>query len=156
MTDTTAKIRAKGLDSTGVTTDLARKMWDSVGGHYVAIVDLQVKRRSENDDGDRTVELVVDQIEPVIDGGLNGTLVDHVRTIQAALHRNRMLAENGPQLPIDGDEPEPTVKDVLAHGLSLVGNDDDGPVLWDGHVDDDDDDPEPDSTTVGRPQFTSS
>lgn len=121
MSDTTAKIRAKGLQSTGVTEDLARRMYAN-GGHYLAIVDLKVARTIENlDEGTDAVELVIDAIEPVVDGKLDGTLVDHVRNIQAALYRNRKLHEEGEELPLgDQDGPTPSVKDVLAQGVGLL------------------------------------
>lgn len=118
MTDTTAKIRAKGLDATGVTKTLARTMHANVGGHYLAIVDLRVVRQLNDDDGSHGVELVIDQIEPVVDGKLNGALIDHVRDIQAALYRNRKLAEGDEELPLE-DGPEPKVRDIIAQGEGL-------------------------------------
>ena len=130
MTDTTAQIRAKGLDSTGVTEQLAAKMYNNVGGHYLAIVDLRVAFHGEDDDGNKRVQLVIDQVEPVVDGKLNGALVDHVREINAALHRNRMLAENGPTLPLDGESTS-SVEEVLAAGPALIDHDDEGPKLSD-------------------------
>lgn len=142
MSDCTAGIRAKGLDTTGVTEQLAAKMYNNVGGHYLAIVDLRVAFHGEDDDGNRKVTLVIDQIEPVIDGKLNGALVEHVRQINAALHRNRMLAENGPQLPIDGQDVEPTVEQVLAARAGLIGTDDKGePILLEDDPDEDDETP---------------
>lgn len=133
---TTAAIRAKGLDSTGITEELAARMYNNVGGHYLAIVDLKVAFHGEDDDSNRKVALVIDQIEPVIDGKLNGAIVDHVRDIQAALHRNRMLAENGPQLPLDGQPTAPSTTEVLEQGKGVVGRDDQGPVILDDSPDD--------------------
>lgn len=138
MTDTTAKIRAKGLDSTGVTEELARRMHANIGGHYLAIIDLRVARQLNDDDGGHGVELVIDQIEPVVDGKLDGAIVDHVRDIQAALYRNRKLLDEGEQLPLDDDGgPTPAVKDILAQGLGL----------FDDEPDDDEDGPDPDDPT---------
>jgi hypothetical protein len=42
MSDTTAKIRAKGLDATGVTETIASQMYTRKGSHYMAIVEIKV------------------------------------------------------------------------------------------------------------------
>lgn len=134
MTDTTATIRSKGLDSTGVTEALARSYSNTLGSHHVAIVEYKVDAVITDADGHRKVQLALTQVEPVIDGNLNGTLVEHVRDIQRALWRNRAQEEG--QLPLEGgDEPEPTVEGVLASGRALIEHDEDGePELWDGNT----------------------
>lgn len=139
MTDTKGNIRARKLGNTGITEDILKKIADAKGGHVLAIVELKADTIHEQVDGDdRLVDFLIDTIEPVVDGQLDGRVVDHVREIQAALFRNRKLSENGPELPLAGDGPEPTVKDVLGHGQSLLDHDDDGnPVLWDGDTSDD-------------------
>lgn len=138
MTDTKGNIRARKLGNTGITEDILKKIADAKGGHVLAIVELKADEVHEKVDGDdRKVDFVIDTIEPVVDGQLDGTVVDHVRNIQAALYRNRKLNDSGEELPFDGDGPEPTVKDVLAQGKGLLDVDDDGePVLWDGNTDD--------------------
>lgn len=131
MTDTKGNIRARKLGNTGITEDILTRIANAKGGRVLAIVDLKVAFHGEDDDSNRKVALVIDQIEPVIDGKLNGAIVDHVRDIQAALHRNRMLAENGPQLPLDGQPTAPSTAEVLEQGKGVVGRDDEGPVILD-------------------------
>lgn len=137
MTDTTARIKAKGLDSTGVTEQVARSYFDRLGSHHLAIVEYSVDSRSVDADGHQQVQLVLTAVEPVVDGDLDGQLDDHVRTIQKALYRNRKLAEgDDTPLPLDSDGPEPRVKDVLAQGIALLDTDQTGEtVLWDGNTD---------------------
>lgn len=142
MTDTNVKIRAKGCASTGVTDDLATQMYANKGSRYMAIIELKVEETHEKADGDRKVDLIITELEPVVDGKLNGTLDEHVRTIQAALYRNRKLVEDGQTLPFDSQGDEPTVEGVIAAGRALVEEDEDGPKLWDGVIDGEDDEAE--------------
>lgn len=137
MTDTNVKIRAKGCANTGVTDELATKLYSNKGGRIMAIVELKVDETHEKADGDRKVDLVITELEPVVDGKLNGRLDEHVRTIQAALYRNRALLQNGGEtLPFEEGGEEPTVEGVLAAGRALVDVDEDGnPELWDGEDD---------------------
>lgn len=135
MTDTNVKIRAKGCANTGVTDELATKLYSNKGGRIMAIVELKVDETHEKADGDRKVDLVITELEPVVDGALNGRLDEHVRTIQAALFRNRALLENGGDtLPFEEGGVEPTVEGVMAAGQSLLERDEDGEVtgLWNG------------------------
>lgn len=131
MTDTTAQIKGKGLDSTGVTEEVARSYFDHLGSHHIAIVEYRVDSRSVDADGKQKVQLSLTQVEPVIDGDLNGRVVDVVRNIQRALWRNR--GEDVPLEGIDGDN-EPTVAEVQAAAEALVERDESGEVvgLWDG------------------------
>lgn len=118
--DNSAKILAKGTKSTGITEDLARRLFDNPGMKLMAIVELQPSARHIKKDDKQSVDLEILAIEPVIGNGDTGDQVDeHVRTIQAALYRNRKLAEGDTPLPYDGDGPEPTVRDVLAQGQGL-------------------------------------
>lgn len=133
MTDNLAKINAKGCDGTGLTEELARKLFDNPGLHLMAIVELKPGTRHIKADGQHVVDLEINTIEPVVDGKLNGRLDEHVRTIQAALYRNRALMENGEQLPLEPGDDEPTVEGVLQAGAALVETNAEGvPVLWDG------------------------
>lgn len=148
MSDNKTKVtvNAKELASI-IDDDRAQQMYSRKGGRWVAIIELKHSERHEKVDGDRRVNLTVDQLELVDDGILDGRAVDHVRDIMAALHRNRKLSEDGPQLPIGQDGPEPTVSEVLAARGALVEDDERGPKLWDGESmpeDEDAGDPEPD------------
>lgn len=132
MPDTKGNIRARKLGNTGITEDILTKIANAKGGSILAIVELKADTIHEQVAGDdRTVDFLVETIEPVVDGKLNGALVDHVRDIHAALHRNRMLAENGPQLPIDGQPELPTNEQVVAAGAGILERDDEGPKLAD-------------------------
>lgn len=152
---TTAKVRAKGLAATGVTEDLASQMFNTKGSRYLAIVELKVDEVHEKSDGDRRVDLIIEELEPVVDGNLNGALDEHVRTIWKALYENRLRAGNGPdeQLPLDPDDgPAPKVADIIAAGDALVEKDDDGdPVgIWDGDQGYEDSDEQPDADEEPR------
>jgi hypothetical protein len=126
--DTTAKIRAKGLDATGVTEELARQMHAHKGKHYMAIVELKVEEVHEKADGTAKVDLVLTQVEPATDTRLE----DHLRELQRTVYFNRQLGDDQPLS--DDDGPDPKIKDVIGQGAALIERDDDGqPVgLWDG------------------------
>lgn len=131
MSDTTAKIRGKGLEHTGVTEEHAEKMYANIGGYYKGIVELKVVRHSVDDDGKRTVELAIDAIE-IADGH---QMDEHLRQLSRAIHYERGLAVNGgDQLPIEGHD-EPTVEQVRAAGAALEHLPEDA-----AHPDDDDQD----------------
>jgi len=88
MSDTHAKIRAKGLDATGVTEDLADQMYRSKGAHYMAIVEIRVDETHENAEGKRKVDLILTQVEP----STSPTLDDHLRELTRTLYYNRQTA----------------------------------------------------------------
>lgn len=114
MTDTTAKIRGKGLDATGITEEIASDLFNRVGTHLMAIVDLQVVDRHGPDvKGKRGVELIIDGIEPATDD----TLAEHLRELTRTVYLNRQ--HHGAQLSIDDAlDDEPTVEGVIAAGTS--------------------------------------
>lgn len=109
MTDTTAKVRAKGLDSTGVTEDIASTLYANKGKRVMAIVELHAVERHEKADGTRRVDLVLEQVEPATDD----TLAEHLRELTRTLYQNRALT--GGQLAID-DTLVPDLKDAIAAG----------------------------------------
>lgn len=111
MTDTTAKIRAKGLDSTGVTEEIANNLYANKGKRIVAIVELHAVERHEKADGTRRVDLVLEQVEPAVDDAA----AEYLRELTRAMYVNRQQAQG--QLAIDGTlDNEPTVEGVLAAG----------------------------------------
>lgn len=114
MTDTadyTAKIRAKGLDATGVTEQLAAEMYRNKGRHYLAIVEVKVDETHEKADGTRKVDLVLTQVEPAT----NPDLEEHLRELTRVGYLNRQHGDG--QLAIDASlGEERTVADVLASG----------------------------------------
>ncbi|GAB2762878.1 hypothetical protein [Nocardioides pakistanensis] len=134
MTDTTAKIRAKGLNATGVTEEIATRLADAESGHLIAVVELKVEEVHKKVDGERRVDLIITTLEPATEK----IAEDHLREFQRALYYNRAVDEAQPTL--DSDGPEPTVAEVLGRGTSLLEHDDQGDVvgLWDGNTDPDD------------------
>lgn len=109
--DVTAKIAAKGCTNTGITEELATKLYDQLGRKTIAIIELVSEARTEKRDGKETVTLSVLTIEPAP----NQTTEDHLRELARAFHYERQLAEDDTQLRID-DNIEPTVSDVLQDG----------------------------------------
>lgn len=137
MTDTTAKIAGKGCSSTGITEDIAVRYHDQLGKKMIAIVELVSDTRTEKKDGKQTVGLSILSIEPATDQ----IAEDHLRDVQRALFMNRRMDEGQPTL--EGDEPEPTVKQVVeARGQAILERDEEtGEItgLWDGNTDDEPD-----------------
>ena len=133
MTDTTAKIKAKGCQSTGITEEIAIKLHDQLDKKIIAVVELKSSSRTEKADGKQIVDLEILSVEPATEH----LAEDHLREFARALYYNRAVDEQQPTLD---DGPEPTVKDVLGRGQSLLEHDDDGePRLWDGQTSDNED-----------------
>lgn len=134
MTDTNVTIKGKrGCSDTGITEELATKIYnaalDGKATELVAIVRFTPDFTHEAVNGStRSVDLAITAIEPVVDGKLNGQFVEHVRTVEQALFRNRKIAESGnEQLPFgEEDGPVPAVADIIAQGDALVEKDEDG------------------------------
>jgi hypothetical protein len=116
---TTAKIRAKGLSATGMTEELATKLYHQPGGRIMAIVELKVDETHEKADGDQKVDFIITELEPVVDVNLNGQIEEHVRELQKVLYDNRRRLERGDdQLPIDDDGPG--VEGLLQQGKAFT------------------------------------
>lgn len=112
--DYSAKIRAKGLDATGVTEQLAAEMYRNKGRHYMAIVELRVDETHEKADGARKVDLILTQVEPATSTDLE----EHLRELTRVGYLNRQQADG--QLAIDTSlGQERTVADVLSSGQSF-------------------------------------
>lgn len=110
MTDTTAKIRAKGLDGTGFTEDLAASLFNRVGANLKAIVELQVvDKHGPNLKGQRGIELVITQLEVADDTNLE----EHLRELTQTIYYNRSL-DGHTGSTTEGQER--TVADVMASG----------------------------------------
>lgn len=120
--DYTARIRAKGLDNTGVTEDIAKSMFNSLGRSTLAIVELEHKRKIDDDDTGRTVELVIRMIEP----STSETLDTHLRELTKTMHQNRVLTADDQQLQIEtAEDLEPTIEGVIAAGQAHIAETDD-------------------------------
>ncbi len=109
MTDYTATIKSKGLDSTGVTEEVARKLYSKLGGHMMFIVEGTVDSCTENIDGSKRVHLSLTQVEPAIDDAL----AEHLRELTRTLYQNRAVADG--QAALD-DTLIPDIKDAVAEG----------------------------------------
>lgn len=110
MPDVTGTINAKKLGSTGFTEDLVDKLYNQVGRHHMAIVDLQVVNHSGPDiEGKRTVTLLIDAIEPAV----TEDMAEHLRELMRTVYFSRGV---GDQLTLPAGSDEPTVEGVLAAG----------------------------------------
>lgn len=122
MTDqTTAAIKAKGCTNTGITDDLADRLYHQLGSHLIAVVELEAHARTEEVDGNQRVQLRIKSIEPVVDDPQTENVL---REIARALHGSRRLKSDGPMLPIDGaSDREPTVEEVVAANPGALPHD---------------------------------
>ena len=112
MSDTHAKIAAKGLAFTGFTEELASELFHKVGTHLMAIVDLQVVDRSgPNVKDKRQVHLIIDGIEPATDDDM----AEHLRELSRVGYLNRAHANGTATINSELDN-ERTVADVMAAG----------------------------------------
>lgn len=119
----TAKIRAKGLASTGVTEEVARRLYGRRGSHVMLIVEAKVAETHDRADGAHRVDLTVEQVEPANDPKVD----EHLRELTRALHGQRRLHDEDDQPQIDGlDDIEPTVAQVMARGVPLPLPDEQG------------------------------
>lgn len=129
MTDTTARILAKGCEATGLTEEIANKLFTKVGSHFMAIVELEVVYpHGPNTDGKRRIDLHLKQVEPAMDPNLE----EHLRELTRTLYFNRQVDQ--PLPGTSGDDINPDLKTVLAGGarfephpfLPVDAADDDG------------------------------
>jgi hypothetical protein len=105
-----ASIRSKGCDNTGITEEIAKKMYNTLERGTYAIVRLKHVRQINDTTAGRKVELVIEEIEPSQDP----TLDEHLQQLMRTIHQNRVLHSDGQQLTIDGpDDLEPSVEQVI-------------------------------------------
>lgn len=119
MPDTTAKIRSKGLDATGVTEEIAQQLFAHKGKHFMAIVELKVDELHDKTDGKQRVDLVITQVEPAWD---SPQLEDHLRELTRTMYYNRKVDDGQPTLP-DSGGPDPKIGDVIGQGAALMVSD---------------------------------
>lgn len=134
MPDTTARIRAKGLDTTGVSEAMATEMFAKGAGKYhMAIVEWRTEEpHGPTTEGKKRIDLVLTQVEPARDDRSANAL----REMARALARQRR-AEDG-ELPLDGtSETEKPLSDATAAVESLIERDETGEPtgVWDGNPD---------------------
>ncbi len=130
--DYMAKVRSKGLDATGVTENIARSMFSTLGGHTMAIIELKHVKQSTDAEGKHSVELVITTLEPATDD----RTANHLRELARGLYRTRPEVE-GQEVLKGVESGEPAVEDIVTQGDALIERDEDGnPVgVWDADVD---------------------
>jgi hypothetical protein len=111
---TTAKIAAKGCNGTGITDETAERL--RLGQTLVVIAELVVEAHHEKRNGDEAVVLNILTIEPAT----LDFVEDYLRNMQRALHYERKLGEDGPQLQVPGDLEEMSVQDVIDQGKGVL------------------------------------
>lgn len=112
--DYAASITTKGLDGTGLTEDIARKLYSRRGRKAMAVVELVVDETSDKRDGTHKVALAIAGLELVLD---HPDIENHLRDLQQTIYANRQRADG--QMAIDESlGGERTVADVLASGKS--------------------------------------
>lgn len=110
--DYAASITTKGLDGTGLTEDVARKLYSRRGRKAMAVVELVVDETSDKRDGTHKVALAIAGLELVLD---HADIENHLRDLQQTIYANRQRADG--QMAIDEQlGGERTVADVLASG----------------------------------------
>jgi hypothetical protein len=112
--DYAASITTKGLDGTGLTEDVARKLYSRRGRKAMAVVELVVDETSDKRDGTHKVALAIAGLELVLD---HTDIENHLRDLQQTIYANRQRADG--QMAIDEQlGGERTVADVLSSGRS--------------------------------------
>ena len=109
MSTTTAKIAALNkTDNTGITPEISRRLYDSLGKSQIAVVEFVSSERTEGVDDSHAVKLEIRHVEPSDDDDTS----DHLRELQRALYRKR-----NPQPALTADvSNEPTVDGILWQG----------------------------------------
>ena len=126
----TAHINRKGLDSTGVTEEHARRMASSLGSHTMLIVEAAHHAVLTDAEGKQSVVLRLSNVEPV-----PAHLEDRVREFQRALYRTRPEQEG--QTVLTGSAEGPTVDEAAESIDATLERDADGNIIgvWDGNTD---------------------
>ena len=128
MTDTTAKIRAKGCESTGLTESIAVRSGEHLGSHLMAVVELRAVARTDDSEGKHIVQYVITQIEPATTPRAD----EHLRQLAQSLHAGRKDPDAPPALPGTEAFGAANLGDLIETGESLMVDNaiaGDGPVL---------------------------
>lgn len=98
-----ARLKAKGMDTTGVTEDHARQMAAQLGAHTMLIVEVTHDSVTTDAEGNQQVTLRATGVEPV-----PAELEDKVREFQRALYRQRpeVLGQETLKGTADGPTPD--------------------------------------------------
>lgn len=135
-----SKVRARGLDGTGVTEDVARKMHAAVGSGkaWVGIVEIEPVRQINEGSGDHAVECTLGFVEVAEPGS---RAEDVLRELSRALYRDRRTAAG--ELPGTEAGGERSTEEVATAAEALVERDNEGTPTgtWDGSMDDEPSEP---------------
>lgn len=124
-----AKVKGKGTDTTGYTEDHARAAAASLGSHTLAIVDLRAHNKVVDEDGNETVQLAIDALEPVPEA-----MAESVRELMLSLYRQR--PEVLGQETLKGTAPGPSPDDALAQVQATMPEESQAEEgTWDGDPD---------------------
>lgn len=128
--DYSAKIKAKGLDNTGVTQAHAKDMAKKLGKRTLLIVEVEHDRLVTDADGHHQVVLGIAAVEPV-----PSAQEETVRRFMRALYMTR--PEVAGQATLKGTYDEETPEQAAAGLAAAVETDDSGEVtgVWDGDPD---------------------
>lgn len=129
MPDVTGRIRAKALDTTGITESLLEHDWaGGAGRSRMAVVELRtVEPHGPNLDGKKRIDYVIEGIEPVPEKH-----EDRIREFQRGLFLSRPETQDG-QPTLDGDAHQQLAS--AAQGIdAAIEHGPDGQVtgVWDG------------------------
>lgn len=130
---TTAKIASKGCNGTGITDEITERL--RLGQTLVVVAELVVEAHHEKRNGDEAVVLNILNLEPAT----KDFVEDYLRNMQRALHYERKLIEDGPQLQVPGDHDEASVDDVMAQGKGVLTEEDGEPRLLTDDLEHEDD-----------------
>jgi len=122
---TTAKIATKGCNGTGITDEIAERL--RLGQTLVVVAELVVEAHHEKRNGDESVVLNILTVEPAT----KDFVEDYLRNMQRALHYERKLTEDGPQMQLPGDHAESSIQDVIDQGAGVLTQTDGEPRLLD-------------------------
>lgn len=126
-----AKLKARGLDTTGVTEAHARQMAATLGNHTLVIGEVVHDTLVTDAEGNQQVTLKLLQVEPVPEH-----MEDGVRDLMRSLYRQRPDVLG--QAALAGTEAGPTPEDALkVLDTTFVERDDEGAPtgVWDGDQD---------------------
>ena len=131
MPDTTGRIRAKALDTTGMTEELLEKDWrHGAGRTRMAVIELRtVEPHGPNLDGKRRIDYVIESIEPV-----PAEHEERVREFQRGLFLARPEQEGQATLAGTAGDNAGALESAAAGIEAAVEKDDAGNVtgIWNG------------------------
>ena len=134
MPDTTGRIRAKALDTTGMTEAMLVKDWSGGAGRTrMAVVELRtVEPHGPNLDGKKRIDYVIESIEPVPPAH-----EERVREFQRGLFLARPEVEGQAVLSGTAGEASDALDAAAADLDAAVERDAEGNVtgVWDGDMD---------------------